>query len=174
MPEFYIKKGLADVDLKQWLEDNQDEPFVRVSVEVESSHERLRRSFHVLTRYWFDSGEWSCNGHDIRSIKKFRLYYKMEGCDGVPDEYTYNNDGFKTIDDLLKAYPDAVPSHVGREKSWTTMNKLQKSIALNVLLTEIKLSMTNNQKVLEWVAKITGDIDMLNDINYHKNVKGEI
>ncbi len=170
MPEFYIKKGLADVELKEWIKEHADEPFVRVNIEVESSHDRLRRSFHVLTRHWFDSGEWSCNGSDIRSLYKLRLYYKLEGCEAKPDKYIYNNDEFSCVDELVVAYPDFDVTNVGRRKSWTKMNKKQKSLALNILLTEIKLSMTNNQKVLEWVAKITGDIDMLNDINYYKNI----
>ncbi len=169
MPEFYIKKGLADVDLKTWIEEHKDEPFVRVNIEVESKHDRLRRSFHVLLKEWFNSGEWSCNGAEIHTLEKFKDYYKYVGCDYVAAGYGYNGDVFTDIIDevteeieesaleqLNKIYPDAPPNRIRViPKSWTKMNKEQKSNALNILLTEIRLSMTNNQKVLEWVAKIT-------------------
>jgi len=180
MPEFYIKKGLADVELKNWIELNKDEPFVRVNIEVESSHAKLRRSFHGLLDDWFDSGEWSCNGAEIYTMKRFKDYYKYHGCDYVPVGYTFNGEEFlidtkkkethlHTLERLYKCYPDAqgVKPLV---KSWKFMNKKQKSKALNLLLTEIKYSMTNNQKVLKRVAEITGEIIMLNDINYYKNI----
>jgi len=172
MPEFYIKKGLADAALKQWIQDHKDEPFVRVNIEVESSHERLRRSFHVLLREWFNSGEWSCNGADIRSHEKFRNYYKLAGCDNKPAYYIYKSNYYKTTEELKQNIDsDFNIKNVSVEpKSWNDMSKKEKSRSIDVLLTEIKYSMTNNQKVLEWVAKITGDIDMLNDINYYKNI----
>lgn len=171
MPEFYIKKGLADKALKDWIGEHKEEPFIRVSIEVESSHERLRRSFHVLLKAFFESGEWSCNGAEIHSLEKFKDYYKLQGCDMKPAYYLFNNDKFKTLEDMATAYPNYKGGFIGLEpKSWTNMTKKEKSSALNLLLTEIRLSMTNNQKVLEWVAKITGDIEMLNDISYFKNI----
>lgn len=171
MPEFYIKKGLADVDLKQWLEENKDEPFIRVSVEVESSHDKLRRSFHALLDAWFTSGEWSCNGSEIKSYEKFRNYYKLAGCNNKPKYYVFKNDKFKTLEELTEAYPQNNYSYIGLEpKGWEEMTKKQKSISLDVLLSEIKYSMTNNIKVMEWVSKISGDIESLNSINYHKNI----
>ena len=172
MPEFYIKKGLADVELKNWIELNKDEPFVRVNIEVESSHERLRRSFHGLLLDWFNSGEWSCNGSDIRSYTKFRNYYKLAGCDNVPAYYIYKSNYFKTTEELkANIDEDFNIKNVSLEpRGWNDMTKKQKSNALNVLLTEIKYSMSNDQKVLKRVAEITGDITMLNDINYHKNI----
>ena len=172
MPEFYIKKGLATPELKQWISDHQEEPFLRVNIEVESSHERLRRSFHGLLLDWFNSGEWSCNGSDIRSYTKFRNYYKLAGCDNVPAYYIYKSNYFKTTEELkANIDEDFNIKNVSLEpRSWNDMTKKQKSNALNVLLTEIKYSMTNNQKVLKRVSEITGDIDMLNDINYHKNI----
>lgn len=172
MPRFYIKKGLADIELKQWIEANKNEPFVRVEIEIESSHERLRRSFHGLLLDWYNSREWSCNGSDIRSYEKFRNYYKLAGCDNKPAYYIYKSNYFKTLEDL-KANIDVdfnIKNVSIEPKSWNDMSKKQKSNALNVLLTEIRYSMTNDQKVLKRVAEITGDIDMLNDINYHKNI----
>jgi hypothetical protein len=173
MPEFYIKKGLADVLLTDWIAAHTDEPFIRVNIEVESSHERLRRSFHGLLLDWFNCGEWSCNGAEIHTMEKFKNYYKLAACNNKPLYYIYKNDKFKTINDLVDAYPK--PEYhmfdIGLEpKSWTKMTKKEKSNALNILLTEIKYSMTNDQKVLKRVAEITGDLDMLNDINYHKNI----
>jgi len=172
MPEFYIKKGLADVLLTEWIKEHQDEPFIRVNIEVESSHERLRRSFHGLLLDWFNSGEWSCNGSDIRSYTKFRNYYKLAGCDNIPAFYIYKSNYYKTPDELKKNIDaDFNINNVSLEpRSWNDMTKKQKSNALNILLTEIRYSMTNDQKVLKRVAEITGDLDMLNDINYHKNI----
>jgi len=172
MPEFYIKKGLATPELKQWISDHQEEPFLRVNIEVESSHERLRRSFHGLLLDWFNSGEWSCNGSDIRSYTKFRNYYKLAGCDNVPAFYIYKSNYFKTTEELKANIDEGFNiKNVSLEpRSWNDMTKKQKSNALNVLLTEIKYSMSNDQKVLKRVSEITGDIDMLNDINYHKNI----
>ena len=174
MPEFYIKKGLATPELKQWISDHQEEPFLRVNIEIESSHERLRRSFHGLLLDWFNSGEWSCNGSDIRSYTKFRNYYKLAGCDNVPAYYIYKSNYFKTTEEL-KSNIDAdfnIKNVSLEPRSWNDMTKKQKSNALNVLLTEIKYSMSNDQTVLKRVAEITGDIEMLNDINYHKNIGG--
>jgi len=172
MPIFYIKKGLADIKLKNWIEANKNEPFVRVEIEVESSHERLRRSFHGLLLDWFNSGEWSCNGSDIRSYEKFRNYYKLSGCDNKPAYYIYKSNYYKTTEELKQNLDiDFNIKNVSVEpKSWNDMSKKQKSKALNVLLTEIRMSMTNNQKVLKRVAEITGDIELLNDINYYKNI----
>lgn len=172
MPEFYIKKGLSTPDLKQWIADHAEEPFLRVNIEIESSHERLRRSFHALLKEWFCCGEWSANGSEIYTYEKLRDYYKLMGCDRKPAKYIYNNDKFDSLELLVESYPNYTNGYIGMEpKSWVNMNKREKSTALNILLTEIRLSMTNNQKVLEWVAKITGDNDMLKDINYHKNIK---
>lgn len=174
MPEFYIKKGLADSDLKNWITEHQEEPFIRVNIEVESSHERLRRSFHGLLLDWFNCGEWSCNGSDIRSYEKFRNYYKLAGCDNKPAFYIYKSNYYKTTEELKANIDDDFDiKNVSLEpRSWNDMTKKQKSNALNILLNEIRFSMTNDQKVLKRVAEITGDIDMLNDINYHKNIKG--
>ena len=173
MPTFYIKKGLADVELKNWIELNKDEPFVRVDIEIESPHERLRRSFHALLREWFNCGEWSANGTEIYTYDKLRDYYKLVGCDMKPAKYVYRNDKFDTLDLLVESYPDYTKGFIGLEpKSWNDMTKKEKSKSLDSVLTEIRYSMTSNKSVLEWVAKITGDIDMLNDINYHKNIKG--
>ncbi|MCP4323013.1 MAG: hypothetical protein GY787_14440 [Alteromonadales bacterium] len=173
MPEFYIKKGLADVELKNWITDHKDEPFVKVDIDIESSHERLRRSFHGLLRDWFDSGEWSANGERIKTIEALRDYYKLEGCSGVPEWYRFGKFNTKVREEITDYIaPEYHRFIVEDPKSWTKMNKKQKSNSLNLLLTEIKHSMTNNQKVLKRVAEITGDFEMLADINYHKNIKG--
>ena len=170
MPEFYIKKGLADVELKNWIELNKDEPFVRVNIEVESSHARLRRSFHVLLTEWFKSGEWSCDGQEIHTIDRFKDYYKYVGCDYTGIGYSYLGEKFldvyenkvlikKSLDLLWESYPNPTVKHIKPiPYSWTKMSKAQKSNTLDILLTEIRLSMTNNQKVLSWVAKITHEI----------------
>jgi len=160
LPEFYIKKGLADSALKDWIEEHKSEPFVRVNIEVESKHDRIRRSFHALIREWFLSGEFSANGSDIRSYEKLRNYYKLAGCDNKPEYYIYKSNYYKTTEEL-KANIDADfnINHVSIEpKSWTDMTKKQKSLALDTLLTEIRMSMTNNQKVLSWVQKITHEV----------------
>jgi len=168
----YIKKGLAASALKDWIEANKDEPFVRVSVEIESTHERLRRSFHGLLLDWFNSGEWSCNGATIFTMEKFRNYYKYAGCNFKPIGYSIRGEEFQGLEELYKCYPKAKVENINPVvKSWVKMNKKEKSNALNVLLTEIKLSMTNDQQVLKRVAEITGDIEALNSINYHKNIK---
>jgi hypothetical protein len=157
MPEFYIKKGLADVELKNWIEENKDEPFVRVNIEVESKHDRLRRSFHALIREWYMCGEWSANGSDIRCYEKLRNYYKLAGCDNKPAYYIYKNNYYKTTEEL-KSNIDSdfnIKYVIVEPKSWTDMTKKEKSTALDLLLTEIRHSMTNNQKVLYWVQAIT-------------------
>jgi hypothetical protein len=168
MPEFYIKKGLADVELKNWIELNKDEPFVRVDIEVESTHERLRRSFHALIREWFKSGEYSANGADIRSYEKLRNYYKLLGCDNKPAFYIYKNNYYKSREDLKNNIDDDfnIKYVTVEPRHWEDMTRKQKSLALDGLLTEIKMSMSNNNKVMEWVYKITSDIEMLNSIGY--------
>jgi len=168
MPEFYIKKGLADVELKNWIELNKDEPFIRVNIEIEATHERLRRSFHALIREWFKSGEYSANGADIRSYQKLRNYYKLEGCQGKPDWYVYRNNYYKTSAELKENIDaDFNINDVNTEpRHWEDMTRKQKSLALDTLLTEIKMSLCNNQKVLEWVYKIEGDQEMLKSIGY--------
>ena len=172
MPEFYIKKGLADVLLTDWIAAHTDEPFIRVNIEVESSHERLRRSFHALIREWFNSGEYSANGSDIRSYEKLRNYYKLMGCDNKPAFYIYKNNYYKTREELKANIDDDFNINyvIVEPRHFEDMTKKQKSLALDALLTEIKMSMCNNQKVMEWVYKISGDIEMLKDINYHKNI----
>lgn len=176
MPEWTIKKGMASIEIKDYLASLKDEDYIRISIELESSHERLRRSFHVLLREWFNSGEWSCNGSDIKTYEKFRNYYKLMGCDNKPAHYIYKSNYFKTIEELKDNIDlDFNIKFVSVEpKSWIDMTKKEKSKALDCLLTEIKYSMTSNQKVLEWKAKIEGDIDMLNDVNYYKNINGRI
>ena len=182
MPEFYIKKGLAEKALKDWIEEHKDEPFVRVNIEVESTHERLRRSFHVLLKEWFKSGEWSCNGAEIYTFKRFRDYYKYEGCDRQPVGFSYRGEEFLkekgediiyTLDRLKSCFPGANNEEIKPiVKSWIKMTKKEKSKSLDLLFTEIRHSMTTNSKVLEWVAKISHDEEMLRDINYYK-YKGE-
>ena len=185
MPEWVIKKGMASVEVKDYLATLKDEDYIRISIEVESSHERLRRSFHGLLDDWFECGEWSCNGAEIYTMKRFKEYYKYHGCDYIPIGYTFRGEEYKpdkkkkeTLDDalmkLLNDFPEAKGSKDLKPlvKSWKYMNKKQKSKALNLLLTEIKLSMTSNQKVLKRVAEITGDIEMLNDIQYYKHAGG--
>lgn len=171
MPEWILKGGeKPPKDMVNFLAENR-ENYLRINMEVESSHERLRRSFHVLLKAFFESGEWSCNGAEIHSLEKFKDYYKLNGCDMKPAYYLFNNDKFKSLVELAAAYPDYRGGFIGLEpKSWTKMTKKEKSNALNLLLTEIRLSMTNSQKVLEWSAKIQGDYELLNDINYHKNI----
>ena len=163
MPEFYIKKGLADTDLKAWIKEHETEPFIRVNIEVESSHARLRRSFMGLTTHFFESGEWSCNGAEINSLEKFKNYYKFAGCDYTPNGYIYKGDRFETLEKLHEAYDYIVVKEFIRPdvKSWTKMTKKEKTSCIDILLTEIKLSMTNNQEVLSWVAKIQGDYELL-------------
>ncbi len=182
MPEWTIKKGMASVEIKDYLATLTDEDYIRINIELESNHERLRRSFHGLLDDWFESGEWSCNGSEIYTMKRFRDYYKYEGCNKIPVGYTFNGEEFlyskkkgethlNALERLYKCYPNArdIKPVV---KSWKLMGKKEKSNALNLLLTEIRYSMTNNQAVLKRVAEITGDIDMLKSINYHKNIKG--
>ena len=157
---------------KNWIEEHKNEPFVRVNIEVESSHDRLRRSFHALIREWFNSGEWSANCEKIKTYEALRDYYKLQGCDGKPEWYRFGKYNSKNKEDISKYLAEEYHRFIVEDpKSWVDMNKKQKSRALDCLLTEIKYSMCNNQKVLEWVAKVTGDIDMLNDINYYKNTK---
>lgn len=171
MVEFVLKGGdKPPREMVDFLEENRGD-YLRITLEVESSHERLRRSFHALLREWFFCGEWSANGSEIYTYEKLRDYYKLMGCDRKPAKYVYNNDKFDTLELLVESYPNYTSGYIGLEpKSWTKMNKREKSLALNILLTEIRLSMTNNQKVLEWVNKISGDIESLNSINYHKNI----
>ncbi len=177
MAEFFIKKGLADVELKNWIKEHKDEPFVRVNIEVESSHERLRRSFHCLLEAVHKSGEHNIevDGERIVTVEDLKNYYKLQGCDGKAEWYRFKK--FRTKD--KEWLVNAIQSKYGEQylsfiiedaRSWKVMNKKQKTKALDRLFTDIKYSMTNNQKVLEWVAKIKGDIEMLNDINYHKNL----
>jgi hypothetical protein len=163
MPRFYIKKGLATPELKEWIATNKDEPFLRVDIEIESDHERLRRSFHVLLKAWFNSGEWSCNGSEINSLEKFKDYYKFAGCDFKANGYIYKGDRFDTLEKLHEAYDYVVVKEFIRPevKSWTKMSKKEKSSCIDLLLTEIKLSYTNNQEVLNWVDKISGDYELL-------------
>lgn len=169
MPEFYIKKGLADTELKEWIEANKDEPFIRVSVEIESTHERLRRSFHVLLKSFFSTGEWSCSGAEIHTLEKFKNYYKLQGCDMKPQYYLYNNDKFATLEELYNAYDNVDNKRIGLEpKSWVKMTKKEKCSALDLLLKEIDLCMTNNQEVLLWVYKIKHDTEMLKTIGWNK------
>ncbi len=173
MPEFYIKKGLADVLLTEWIAEHVDEPFIRVNIEVESKHDRLRRSFHALIREWFNSGEFSANCEKIKTYEALRDYYKLEGCEGVPEWYRFGKYNTKNKEDITKHLdPDYHRFIVEDPKSWKGMSKAEKSRALNCLLTEIKMSMCNNEKVLEWVYKITHDIEMLQSIYYHKNIGG--
>ena len=168
MAEFYIKKGLADVELKNWIELNKDEPFIRVDIEIEATHERLRRSFHALIREWFKSGEYSANGSDIRSYEKLRNYYKLSGCDNKPAFYIYKNNYYKSREELKDNIDDDfdIKFVTVEPRHWEDMTRKQKSPALDTLLTEIKMSLCNNQKVLEWVYKITQDIEMLKSIGY--------
>ena len=163
MPRFYIKKGLATPELKDYIQDNKEEPFLRVDIEIESDHERLRRSFHVLLKAWFNCGEWSCNGAEINSLEKFKNYYKFAGCDYTPNGYIYKGDRFDSLEKLHEAYDYVVVKEFIRPdvKSWTKMTKKEKTSCIDILLTEIKLSMTNNQEVLNWVAKIQGDYELL-------------
>ncbi len=156
MPEFYIKKGLADVELKNWIEQHKDEPFVRVNIEVESKHDRLRRSFHALIREWFICGEWSANGDKIRTYEALRDYYKLQGCGGIPEWYKFGKFNTKNREEITNHLEPQYHRFIVEDpKSWSDMTKKEKSTALDLLLTEIRHSMTNNQKVLEWVAKIT-------------------
>lgn len=178
MPEFYIKKGLADSALKDWIKEHQEEPFVRVNIEVESSHERLRRSFHCLLGAVHESGEHNIevDGERIVTVDDLKNYYKLHGCDGKAEWYRIKKFRMKNREELeklvLKKYGNFYLQFIVEDaKSWNKMSKKQKSKALNHLLTNIKYSMTNNQKVLEWVYKITGDYEMLADINYHRNIK---
>lgn len=175
MPKFYIKKGLADVELKNWINEHKNEPFIRVDIEIESSHERLRRSFHGLLSDWWNSGEWSAGGNDFKTEFRFRNYYKFIGTDLKVVKWLYQGEEYKTKDEMLSMIDlDTfdIKNVTKLPKSWNDMSKKQKSKTLECLLTEIKYSMTNNQKVLKRVAEITGDYDMLSDINYNKNIGG--
>lgn len=174
MPEFILKGGdKPPKEMVDFLAENRGD-YLRISLEVESSHDRLRRSFHALIREWFDCGEFSANGHDVKTYGKLRDYYKFEGTDYKVDKYVYRSNEYDSVDEMVEKELDNFNmNYVSvKPKSWKDMTKKEKSNALNCLLTEIRLSMCNNQKVLSWVAKITGDIDLLKDINYHKNTKG--
>ena len=158
MPSFIMKNGKATPELKEWLEAHKDEPFIRCDVEIESKHDRLRRSFHALIRAWFLSGEFSVqhNGKEVSSYEQLRDYYKLCGCDGVPEWYRFGSYYTKNREEISKHIePNYHRFIVEDPKSWVDMSKKQKSKALQILLTEINLSQCNNQDVLSWVSKIT-------------------
>ncbi len=177
MPEFILKGGdKPPKEMVEFLQDNRED-YLRVNIEVESSHERLRRSFHGLLQDVVASGEHNIEveGNRIVTFYDLKNHYKIIGCDGKPEYYrfkkytTTDGDGLREM--VVKRFGnDYLEFIVEEAKSWKVMSKRAKSRALNALLTDINYSMTNNQKVLKRVAEITGDIDMLNDINYHKNI----
>ena len=160
MPSYVLKGGeKPPIEMVNYLQENR-ENYLRITLEVEGSHDRLRRSFHALVKAWFDSGEFSANGSDIRSYEKLRNYYKLEGCENVPEFYIYKNNYYKTREDLKNNIDEDfnIKYVIVEPKSWTDMTKKEKSKALDCLLTEIRMSSTSNQNVLSWVNKIQGDI----------------
>ena len=165
MPTFILKgKDKPPQEMIDFLQENRED-YLRIDIEVETSHERLRRSFHALINAWFDSGEWSANGTaEIYCYDRLRDYYKYQGCQKFIG-YRYKKNNFKTLEELFDKYPTAEKEHIDPiVKSWTDMTKKEKRTALDCVLTEIRYSKTSNRKVLEWVAKITGDIDMIKEI----------
>ena len=157
MPKFYIKKGLATPELKQYIEDNKDEPFIRVDIEVESTHERLRRSFHGLLLDVVKSGEHNIEveGNRIVTFYDLKNYYKILGCDGIPEYYRFKKyttkDGDKLRSMIIERFGhDYLEFIVEEAKSWNGMSKKAKSKALNFLLTDInyKSYLTRSQRIL--------------------------
>ena len=175
MPEFILKGGdKPPKEMVDFLAENRDD-YLRITLEIESTHERLQRSFHGLLLDWWNSGEWSAGGNDFKTFFRFRNYFKFVGTDLKVVAWLYQGEEYKTKDEMLSKIDvnDFRMKDVTKlPKHWNDMSKKQKSKTLECLISEIKHSMTNNQKVLKRLAEITGDIDMLNDINYYKN-KGE-
>ena len=162
MPRFYIKKGLATPELKEYIQANKDEPFLRVDIEIETDHERLRRSFHALIKAWFKSGEYSANLEKIKTYEALRDYYKLQGCDGVPEWYRFGKYNTKDKTEITNHLEPMYHRFIVEDpKSWSKMTKKEKSNCLDILLTEIRHSMTNNQDVLNWVDKINGEYELL-------------
>jgi len=169
MPNFVLKgTGQPPKEMVNYLHENAQETLY-VTIEIESTQERLRRSFHALIRAWFESGEWSANGEKIKTYEALRNYYKLEGCGGIPEWYRFGNYNTKNIEEITRHLPNEYTGFIVKDpKSWNDMTKKEKRLALETLLTEIRYSMTNNKKVLEWVAKITGDIDIMRDLGMIK------
>ena len=158
MPDFLIKSGHASNELRDWLKANEGK-LIRISVEVESKADRIRRSFHALIREWFNSGEFSANGDKIKTYEALRDYYKLQGCDGVPEWYRFGKYNTKNREEITNYLEPQYHRFIVEDpKSWVDMNKSEKMKALDCLLFEIRHSMTNNQKVLEWVNKIQGEM----------------
>lgn len=165
MPTWTFKGGeKPPSEMAQYIKDHINDS-LKISIEVESSHERLRRSFHALIKEWYKSGEWSANGEKIKTYEGLRDYYKLMGCDGKPEWYRIGKFNTKDCEEIKKHLPKEYHHFIVEEpKSWSDMTKQEKRNSLDILLTEIKMSMTSNKKVLEWVYKIQGDIDMLKDL----------
>ena len=125
-----------------------------------------------------ESGEHKIEveGNRIVTFYDLKHHYKIMGCGREPEYYRFKSyttkDGDTLKQMIIKKYGYEYLQFIVMEaKSWKIMSKKEKTIALNQLLTDINYSMTTNQKVLKRVAEITGDIDMLKSINYHKNIK---
>ena len=174
MPDFLIKSGHASDELRDWLKANEGK-LIRISAEVESKADAVRRSFHKLLTAVHKSGEHNIvvNGDRIVTFEDLKNYYKLAGCDFIPDWYRFKR--FRTKngpwlkETVNKKYgPEYLDCIVEDAKSWTKMNKDQKCKALDHLFTNIDYSGTNNKEVMEWYYKIKGDPIMLNWLKWDK------
>lgn len=169
MPEFYIKKGLADVLLTEWIKEHQSEPFIRVNIEVESPKKRLQGAFHALLKAWYNSGEYSV---EVKTEEKLKRYYKFVGCNWEVDYYMYKGEEYKDSSKLFDDYPNAEINDITKfPRHFMSMTKKQICGALDGMIVDINNSRTNNQKVLYSLSLITNDVETLNWLKWDKYQK---
>lgn len=171
--ECQFKKGNIPPEFLDFVQENENEVLF-VTAEIESPHVRLRGAFHAVLTSWFNSQMCSClwNGQPIRTFNGLKNYYKYHGCQGKNVTYSFGGETTKDLSFFTDNLPEKYHRFIVKTaRPWEKMTRKQKSRALNIMLTEIKLCDDLPKDLEKSISILENDVEALLSIGYYQHAK---
>lgn len=168
MPDFTFKKGEISPEFLDYVGSNKKDSLF-ITADIETVHVRLRGAFHAILIEWHLSQMYSCrwNNKFIKTLGGLKKYYKYHGCQGKVVKYTYAGEESDDLNFFLDNLPPYHHRFIVYELiPWEKMSREQKSRALNIMLTEIKLCDDLPIKLQKSIAILERDWEALKSIGY--------